>query len=155
TVVRFAKRLGFRGFQELRVALARELGASGRSTAPRLDGGTAVEILESGPPQQLEAIRHVPATPDLHQFEAAVEALAAARRVLFVGHAHSASLVHHAGFAGRLIGLVVEAPTEGDAQECAAAVLTAEDVCVAFSQTGSSRRTVAVQALARAAGART
>jgi DNA-binding MurR/RpiR family transcriptional regulator len=99
-------------------------------------------------------VRNIPATLDLEQFEGAVDALCHARRVLFVGNGSSATLVHHAGFTGRLIGLTVEAPTEMTAQELAAANLTPEDACVAFSQTGS-RLTVATQSIARDTGAKT
>jgi DNA-binding MurR/RpiR family transcriptional regulator len=81
--------------------------------------------------------------------------MATARRVVFIGNGNSASLVHHAGFSARLIGINVEAPTETQAQECAAAVLTRADACVAITQTGASRPTVATQALAREAGATT
>src|ERR1700730_16014641 len=41
TVVRCSQRLGFGGFQDLRLSLARELGAVGRLTVPDAAGGSA------------------------------------------------------------------------------------------------------------------
>jgi DNA-binding MurR/RpiR family transcriptional regulator len=155
TVVRCAQRLGFKGFQELRLVLARELGAQGSYMSSSPGGTTPTEVLERVLTSQLEAIRNVTATLDLPQFEQAVEAVATAHRVLFIGNANSASLVHHAGFAARQIGLPVEAPTETYAQDSAAALLNPGDACLALSHTGAGRATVATQGLAREAGATT
>jgi DNA-binding MurR/RpiR family transcriptional regulator len=155
TVVRCSQRLGFKGFQELRLELARELGARGSLATVGQREGSSADILEHVLTTEIAVIRNVTATLDLEQFDAAVAAVAAGRRVLFIGNASSASFVHHAGFTGRLVGLAVEAPTETDAQDAAAALLGAGDVCVALTQTGAGRATVATQGVAREAGATT
>ena len=155
TVVRCSKRLGYTGFQELRLALARELGGVGRLTTSDPRGDTAREVLESVLASQLEAVRSVPATLDLAQFEAAVTLLAEAGSVVFAGIGANLGLVQEAGYNARNIGLAVAAPLDVHSQQTAASLLRADDACVAISQTGSSRDTVTTQTIARDAGATT
>jgi DNA-binding MurR/RpiR family transcriptional regulator len=155
TVVRCSQRLGFAGFQDLRLALARELGAVGKLTVPDRRGDAPQAVLEYVLAMQLEAVRSVPATLDRHQFEAAVAALSEADRVVFAGMGANLSLIQDAGYIGRHIGLSVDAPLDIYTQQMAASLLGERDACVTISQTGSSHDSVATQSVAREAGATT
>lgn len=153
TVVRCSKRLGFTGFQELRLSLARELGSGGRLAVRDAPGDRPRDVLESVLATQLESVRSVPATLDLEQFEGAAAALASAGRVVFAGIGANLGLVQDAGYNGRNIGLAVDAPLDVQSQQSAASLLGPGDVCVTISQTGSSRDSVATQTIAGEAGA--
>lgn len=83
----------------------------------------------------------------------AVEALARADRVLFVGAGTSASVVQDAAYRFPLLGIPVDAPTDPHAQHVAGRALTGSDVCVSISHTGATRETIAATTAARAAGA--
>lgn len=155
TVVRCSQRLGFAGFQDLRLALARELGGVGRLAVPDRGDNSPQEVLEYVLAMQLESIRGVPATLDSEQFAAAVSAVATARRIVFAGIGANISMVQDAGYIGRHIGLTVDAPVDVYTQQVGARLLGSEDVCVVISQTGSSLPSVTTQQLAREAGATT
>jgi RpiR family transcriptional regulator, carbohydrate utilization regulator len=155
TVSRCAQRLGFEGFQALRLAIVRELGPDGKRAAPERRGDSPLEVLDYVLAMQLESVRSVPATLDRAQFEGAVKALAKARNVVFAGIGANLALIHDAGHVAEHIGLSAKAPSDVYAQQFAARRLHDGDVCVVISQTGSSRDSVATQQIAREAGATT
>lgn len=154
TVVRCCQTLGFRGFQDMKIALARA------SIAPlqRIQG----DIRADDSPQDVlhkvfsaseDAIRESTATIEPGPFAAAVGAIRAARRVLFVGVGTSAPLAQDAAYRFLTIGLRAEAPADVHVQHVVARLLGSEDVCVAISHTGSTRETLAAVRAASTAGA--
>lgn len=155
TVVRCAQRVGFRGFHDLKLALVRELAAVAAVQADRADpalaGTSLAEIVDAG----IQTLRDAVALVDPAAFDAAAERIALAGRVLFVGVGTSAALAQDAGYRFNTIGVRGEAPPDVHAQHVAARGLTAEDVCVAVSHTGSTRETLTTVAAANQAGAMT
>jgi DNA-binding MurR/RpiR family transcriptional regulator len=154
TVVRCAQQLGFKGFQDLKIALARELGTL--QTPPREPTGAA-----TSPAQILTDVTHVLADTvrgaalmvEPAQFAAVAEALGTTRRVLFSGAGTSAPLVQDAVFRFITIGVQAEVSTEIYTQQLSAHSLGAGDVFFAVSHTGSTRGTVTCALQAREAGA--
>ena len=152
TVVRCAKQLGFGGFHELKLALARDLamadrvgdGAEGAtaSALARITAASAASVRDAGELVSDDA------------FEEAVGLLAHAERIVFVGVGTSALLAQDAAFRFRSIGLLADAPGDVHVQHVAARLLRPSDVCVAISHTGSAREVLAPARAARAAGAR-
>jgi DNA-binding MurR/RpiR family transcriptional regulator len=155
TVSRCAQRLGFEGFQALRLAIVRELGPGGKLTVPTRRGDSPLEVLDYVLALQVEAIRSVPATLDRTQFEAAVRAVAKARNVVFGGIGANLGLVRDAGHLAEHIGLAAQAPIDVYSQQFAAQRLHRGDACVVISQTGSSRDSIETQSIARGVGATT
>jgi DNA-binding MurR/RpiR family transcriptional regulator len=155
SVVRCSQSLGFSGFQDLRLALARELGAVGTFSVPDRRGDAPQQVLEYMLTMQVEAIRSVPATLDAEEFEAAAEAIARAGHVVFAGVGSNLGLIQDAGYVGRSVGLRVDAPVDVYSQQTAASLLGSGDACLTISQTGSSRDSVTTQEMARDAGATT
>jgi DNA-binding MurR/RpiR family transcriptional regulator len=155
TVVRACQRLGFRGFHELKLAIAADLG--GRQDVPSSveEGDGPAEILRKTLAADAEAIQESSATVDAAAFARAVEAVATADRVLFVGVGTSAPLAQDAAYRLLTIGVRTEAPADVHVQHVAAALLTPRDVCFAISHTGATRETVASCAAASETGATT
>jgi DNA-binding MurR/RpiR family transcriptional regulator len=155
TVVRCAQKLGFRGFHDLKLALAQELAAFGGrlDSAGRDDGDASVlaRVTAAG----AEIVRDAAALVDEAAFQAAVEALDAARKVLVVGVGTSAPLAQDAAYRLRVVGVEAEAPADVHVQHVASRLLTSADVCLAISHTGSTRETIAATTSAHTAGART
>lgn len=121
TVVRCAQQLGFKGFQDLKIALARELGTL--QTPPREPAGAATspaQILTDVTHLLADTVRGAALMVEPAQFAAVVEALGATRRVLFAGLGTSAALVQDAVFRFMTIGVQAEAPTEIYAQQLSA-----------------------------------
>lgn len=156
TVVRCAQKMGFKGFHDLKLALAQELaifeqarGEEPPAGDPRL--AALVQVTQAG----AESVRDAGALVDADAFDAVVSAVARARRVLFVGVGTSAPLCQDAAYRFSAIGVVAEAPADVHVQHVQARLLTAEDVCVIVSHTGSTRETLTAAQAAGPAGART
>jgi DNA-binding MurR/RpiR family transcriptional regulator len=158
TVVRACQKMGFKGFQHLKMALAQEMGAG--SSSPLLEEGGGEEgsvhdvlrrVLLSGS----RALKDSIFTVGAGQFEAAVDTIGEARRVLFVGVGTSAPLAQDAAYRFLTIGVRSEAPPDVHTQHVAARLLGPGDVCFAVSHTGATRETVANVKTAKGAGATT
>lgn len=156
TVVRACQELGFRGFHDLKLALARDQGAA--TTVATRDIGEhdpPGDVLRKVLASDAEAIGGSLATVDEGAFVKAVDALSEARSVLFVGVGTSAPLAQDAAYRFLTIGIDARAPADVHVQHVAARLLGAGDVCFAISHTGSTRETVEEVTAAREAGATT
>lgn len=156
TVVRCAQKLGFGGFHDLKLALAREHATfrAGLAEAPAdVDPRTAVlhQVVNAG----AETVRDAAGLVAPAAFAASVAALAGAARVLFVGVGTSAPLAQDAAYRFSAIGVRADAPADVHVQHVQARLLGADDVCVAISHTGSTRETLEAATAATAAGATT
>jgi DNA-binding MurR/RpiR family transcriptional regulator len=153
TVVRCAQKLGFRGFHDLKLALAQERAtfeaaeSAEHAADPRLE--ELVQVTSAG----AQTLRDAPALVDPAAFDASVSALNEARRVLFVGVGTSAPLIQDAAYRFAVIGLRAEAASDVHVQHFQAGRLGPGDVCVAVSHTGSTRETLEAVRAATQAGA--
>lgn len=153
TVIRTAQTLGYDGYPQLRVALARELALGVRDEANTADGTlvgelrAAVDRFGARLGQTVSALTE----PDL---EVLLDALDTAERVLVAANGLSAPLGLDLVLRLTAAGRPAEYLPDGLAQEIAAKQLGAASVCVALSGSGASRSTLAVMAAAKASGAR-
>lgn len=154
TVVRCCQRLGFRGFQHLKIALAQD-GASRASARPDGSGDSPREVLGRVLLSGARVLQDSLSTVGVREFEEAVGALRRARRVLFVGVGTSAPLAQDAAYRFLTAGVRAEAPADVHTQHVAARLLEPPDVCFAVSHTGATRETVASVKAARESGATT
>lgn len=159
TVVRCAQKLGFRGFHDLKIALAQELAAfdpralnAGASDEP-VDARVAAlhHVTTAG----AQTVRDAGAIVEPVTFDAAVSALADALRTLFLGVGTSAPLAQDAAYRFSAIGLQAQAPADVHVQHVHARLLGPQDACVAVSHTGATRETLTALEAARHAGATT
>lgn len=156
TVVRCCHRLGFRGFQHLKIALAREMGSARGPEAGSDEGeGSTREILRDVLSSGARVLRESLFTLGDAEFEAAARVIGGAGSVLFVGVGTSAPLAQDAAYRFRTIGVKAEAPPDVHTQHVAARLLAEGDVCLAVSHTGSTRETLGCVRAARESGAKT
>jgi DNA-binding MurR/RpiR family transcriptional regulator len=106
TVVRTAKALGYRGLAELRRALAVQASnpPPGERLRRTLDRTPRDEILSASIGRQLEALDALARNVTGAQFEAAVEVMTAARRVVWRGVGPSAHLAAYAQVLSQRVG---------------------------------------------------
>jgi RpiR family carbohydrate utilization transcriptional regulator len=157
TVVRCAQKLGFRGFHDLKLALARERATfaeaaraqTGDAVDPRL--APLAQVVAAG----AQTLRDALALVDPQAFEAVAAALARSERVLVAGVGTSAPLAADAAYRLSAIGIAADAYADVHVQHFHARRLGPDDVCLAVSHTGSTRETLDVVGAARAAGAST
>lgn len=145
TAVRTCRRLGFRGLNELRLTLARDLGwpapgaqPAGRAAA-RPGGSSLLRQLFDDASRSFQSI----VTRDTTEaFRRAAEYLAHARRVLVVASGPSTIFAQDFVYNARMGGMEAEFWPDVIMQTLAASKLTRNDVCVAVSASGLNALTI-------------
>jgi RpiR family carbohydrate utilization transcriptional regulator len=156
TVIRACKRLGFTGFQGLKLAIARDRRPRLELVADEITQDDSVaDVAGKLFAASAAVLSEAPTSVSTASVEAVIEALVAAERVLFVGMGPSCPLPQDAAYRFRCIGMRVDAPVDSLTQHLAARLLKPGDVCVVISHTGATRETLPIVAAARAAGAAT
>jgi DNA-binding MurR/RpiR family transcriptional regulator len=169
TVVRTCQSLGFTGYQQFRVMLARDLGplhglaGDGARPNDKPDDGpddgahaaahtpaAAVRACFSGVAESLPAMTALLADADLDH---AVGTVAGARRLLVAGNGLSAPLAQLCAQRLVALGRPADAPTDGIAQQVAARHMSREDALVVISGSGANETTMRCALAARDAGA--
>lgn len=155
SVVRCCQSLGFKGFQDLKIAFNRE----GITPTQTLQGGVEAgddpaAILNKVVGAAAEAVTTGTGFVDRDLFASATQLLGGARAVLFLGVGTSAPLAQDMSYRFLTIGVRAEAPADVHVQHVRAGLLGDGDVVVAVSHTGSTRETVSAARAARAAGAK-
>jgi len=155
TVMRFCRTLGFKGFQDFKIALARELVTSPQHTPEEVgsdDGPVAIvrQVFQRGSAALQDTLQVL----DAEAAQEAAQALLQARRALIVGVGASAPIVSYA--VNRFFLLGIDAHDYTDVYNLLMAVSLAgpEDVLLIISHLGSTREVVEAAQLAREAGAK-
>ncbi|WP_105803919.1 MurR/RpiR family transcriptional regulator [Leucobacter massiliensis] len=146
TVIRACQRLGFRGFQHLRLELARESAPAAAAPA-----GDRVDLVFEAAVAALQSGR---IAVDRNALGRAADALAGARRVVCTANGFSAPPLQDAAMRLATVGRPVEAPVDILAQQFAAHTLGPGDACLALSHSGANAHTLAAVRAARRRGAR-
>jgi RpiR family carbohydrate utilization transcriptional regulator len=152
SVVRTCQRLGYRGFQDLKMAVARDLSRQPADLAhPRgIDETTpTAAVAERVFAHSGHALLEASATIDPAAFEGAVEHLCRARHIAVIGNGTSAAPAHDCAYRLTALGRLAHNPSDPHAQHLVASQLGPADCCIAISHTGATRETLQV---ARAAG---
>jgi DNA-binding MurR/RpiR family transcriptional regulator len=152
TVVRACQTVGFKGFQDAKLAVARDR----MQVAPRpqddVDAADGpAEILRKLAVSTDAALRTTPAGVSAEALERAVQLLDDARRIVFLAVGTSAPLAQDAAYRLAGIGLDAVAPLDVHVQHVQSRLLGPEDVVVAVSHTGATNETIAATRVARAA----
>jgi len=156
TVVRACHRLGFSGFQELKLAIAQDGGSPIASFGREIDENSSpADVLAAVLHDGEEALHETRMTINSDEFARAVDLVNDAERVLFVAVGTSAPLAQDAAYRFLTIGVQADAPSDVHVQHVRARLLGLRDVCIAISHTGATRETLAAIGGAAEAGAAT
>lgn len=143
TVVHACKAMGYRGFQDLKLAVARDLGgAKGVRHTELPDNPSPDDVLRNVLSMSAQALMAGLNTVDDTAFVGAVEALGLARRILVAGAGTSRAPAADIAYRLSLIGRDASAPGDVFALHHAARRLRPGDVLLAVSYTGGTRETV-------------
>ena len=139
TVVRFCKRLGYRGVQGFKLALARSL-ASGLPPAPMGVGSDEPleELAAKVMDRQIATLIHTRNQLPHDRLETAIDLLAGASRIELFGHGASGLVAQDAQHKFFRLGMPVAAYTDPHNHAIAATVTPEEAVIIAISHTGRS-----------------
>lgn len=137
TIVRFAQRLGFSGYPELRSWLA-DLLLNQASPVARAESvmrtyGDSHSFLSEFCAREASAVDEIPLTVDHQQVAQAVEALKGGKRIFLFGEGPAACVVHLLAFRlGRLRHTVIPVTETGKAFFEKASLLAGDDTVLAF-----------------------
>lgn len=140
-VTRLSRRLGFRDFRELKIALAMELGGMA-SLPPSLEvhpEDPPGEVLRKVLRSEVQALEEALSALEEEPFAQAVALLLGARRVGVFGVGSSAPVALDAYYRFLRIGLPVFMAPETHMQAVAASLMGPEEVAFFISHTGRSR----------------
>jgi RpiR family carbohydrate utilization transcriptional regulator len=146
TVVRACQNLGFRGFQHLRLEVARA--APTGSDAAEDAHPLARIFADAG-----DAISLGRASVDPAGIDAAVGVLAAARRLVLVGTGFSGPPLQDAAMRFATLGRAAEAPSDVLGQQFAASSLGPGDACLTVSYSGANAHSLRACRAAKEGGA--
>lgn len=153
TVVRACQSFGYRGYPQLRVALAAELGAGPGESV--VDHGPTVLGRMRGEIDRLAASLPVLASLlDTDEIAEAVRLTASARRLLVLATGLSSPIANDLAMRLTAAGRSAEFISDAIAQQIAARHLTADDVCLVVSGSGANEATLRVASAAARGGAK-
>ncbi|WP_258358685.1 MurR/RpiR family transcriptional regulator [Moorella sulfitireducens] len=156
TIVRLCKKLGYSGFQEVKISLARDLVEPIKSiheeVLPTDDFRTmATKVFHSAMQSLSDTLKIL----DYTELERAIRTIAKARKTDFYGVAGSSFVAldaHHKMFKS---GLLSASYNDPHMQIISASFLTNQDVAVGISHSGSTKDTIESLKVAKKAGATT
>lgn len=151
TVIRACQSLGFQGFHELRIEVARAWGR--RATLDGEGDDPVRDALRAAARMATEASASVRATVSEQDFAEAVRLLGVAGRVVVFGAGMSGPVAADVAYRLRAIGLAVDSPGDQNAARIAASNVDAATVGLLISHTGSTLATLDVAKRCRAGGA--
>lgn len=160
TVARFAQSLGFSGYRELRVTVARAVTLAQAqqarfgldSTAIDLDDGPAA-IAAKLAAMEIDAIEKTAHALDAAALDRVAAAVASARHLDLFGQAASSLTAQDLQLKLSRIGCSVSHSPDPHLAVTTAALRSADDVAIAFSHGGETAETVRALEVARDAGA--
>ena len=154
TIVRFSKRLGCRGYQDLKITLAKE--HEKKVIVPMITNtDDCFSIFEKVCNDAYMSLERTKKTLSAENMTKATEAISCARRVVLIGLGASAQVAEDA--SNKLLRAGCNSNAYGDTHMQAIAVsqLKKGDVVIGISQSGSSKDIVEAMKVARAHGATT
>jgi RpiR family carbohydrate utilization transcriptional regulator len=155
TVMRFCRILGFKGFQDFKIALAREMVIPSARYHEVVSGGEDDAAVVRGVFQTNEsALQDTLEILEIGAIQEAARLLLAAREIVVVGVSGSGPAVAYTSNRLLLLGLKACSYLDFYLMLMAASLLTPEDVVLAISNLGTTREVLETVGIAREKGAK-
>ena len=154
TIVRFAKRLGFGGYQELKISLAQESNSTSVSTNITSEDSLN-EIYDKVCNDIYWSLERTKSVLDTDVLEEVCKKIASADRIVIFGLGNSASIALDASHKLQRTGCNAISYSDNHMQVIAASHLTEKDVAIGISHSGSSKDIVDALKIAKETGATT
>jgi len=153
TVMRFCSAVGFDGFRSFKIKLAQTVALGLPVTLSAIEhGDNTVDLSEKVFSHTISSLDRARRNLDVAKVGQAVEFIASASEVIFVGAGASGIVAQDAQQKFPLFGVPCQAPVDYHQQFIAASMCGAPGVVVAISNTGRTQTTLRVAEAAKAAG---
>jgi RpiR family carbohydrate utilization transcriptional regulator len=154
TVMRFCRILGFKGFQDFKIALAREMVIPSPRLHAEVGGEDDAALVRRVFQTSGVALQDTLEILEIGAMKEAAQLLRQARQVMVIGVGGSGPAVAYAGNRFLLLGLKAYMCTDFYLMLMAVSLLSREDVVLAISNLGTTREIVETVGIAREKGAR-
>jgi DNA-binding MurR/RpiR family transcriptional regulator len=156
TVVRLCQKIGYKGYQEFKIVLARDLVGPTTEIFAAIESGDDLATIKNKVFQaNAQALRDTLEVLDDVQLQLAVDTIAGARRLEIYGVGGSSPLALDAYHKFVKLGLAAVALSDGDLMAMSSSLLGQNDVALGISHTGASRDVTDALGRAKRGGART
>lgn len=155
SIIRFCQKLGFNGFTELKINLAKHLQQPGKLIHENIKRDDSYPVITAKVfASSIQALEDSLKVLDQKELTKAVELVLNAKRIEFYGVGTSASIAMDAYYRFMRIGLHTYAATDPHISRLSASMLDSECVAVGISHTGRSKDTVRAVEIAKEKGAK-
>jgi RpiR family transcriptional regulator, carbohydrate utilization regulator len=156
TVVRFARKLGFKGYQDLKISFAQEMISPLQSIHEEITEDDKIpEVLNKIFQSVVQTLYHTRDVLDLEQLEKAADAILGAKKIVVFGLGNSAPVAMDVQHKFLRAGVECAAYCDNHMQVIVASHLSPENVAIGISHSGSSRDIVEAMQIAKECGATT
>ena len=155
TIVRFSRRLGLSGYQELKLRIAAEINASSTISSEIEKGDSCFDIFKKRIVDISESLYSTETVLDPDSLDKASYIIKKADRIVIFGLGNSAAIAQDAAHKFLRLGLSAQACCDNHMQAIIASHLKRGDVAIGISHSGSSKDIVEALHLCRACGATT
>lgn len=154
TISRLCKKLGFAGFQSLKIALASDLYEPFESIYNEVGSGDSIDLVASKVFHTInEALQDTLKIINADALDRAITAILSARRIEVYGTGGSATIAYDIEHRFMRFGIPVRSYSDQDMQVTSASILRQGDVVIAISHTGSNQAVMESVKIAKANGA--
>lgn len=160
TIIRFCRKLGFKGYQGFKMALAQEVSVTQNKHDVVLnedieDSDTVDTVIQKLYNNQNQALQETMSLLSSKEVVKAVDLLMESKQIHFYGVGSSGVTALDAKYKFIRIGLPVDCFMDGHIMAMDATLLTSKDTVVGISYSGSTKDTIHALELAKKAGAHT
>ncbi|QRG70592.1 MurR/RpiR family transcriptional regulator [Brevibacillus choshinensis] len=153
TVLRFCRKLEFKGYQEFKLALAKNTVNPLSNLHSNLTESDPFQVMiQKVNASNVQAIQETTGMMDSKELNRAIELILSSQQIHFYGAGVSGITALDAKSRFMRIGLSVDAQLDAHHQAMAAAMLSENDLAIGFSVSGSTKDTVDALAIAKANG---
>ena len=155
TVVRFSRRLGFDGFQALKIGIAGEIGSTSSVGSEIKKDDSCFDIFKKRINDISMSLNMTESVLDSDNLEKAAQLIMKARRIAVFGLGNSAAIAMDAAHKFLRLGLDAQSCTDNHMQAIIASHLDRQSVAIGISHSGSSKDIVDALRLSKIGGATT
>ncbi len=155
TIVRFSRRLGLTGYQELKLSIAAEVNASSSISAEIEKGDSCFEIFKKRIVDISNSLSSTETVLDEAALDRASSVISKADRIVIFGLGNSAAIAQDAAHKFLRLGLSAQACCDNHMQAIIASHLKRGNVAIGISHSGASKDIVEALRLSKACGATT
>ncbi|MBQ9860573.1 MAG: MurR/RpiR family transcriptional regulator [Clostridia bacterium] len=155
TVVRFSRRLGFSGYQAMKIGIAAEFGSTSAVDSSISREDSCFDIYRKRMNDIALSLQSTESVLSPTQLERAAQAIMQAGRVVIFGLGNSAPIAQDAAHKFLRLGLDAQACCDNHLQAIIASHLSPQTVAIGISHSGSSKDVVEALHLAKSMGATT